>query len=55
MRERCSSFFQVPGERMEQRFRLRAEELPTDATMIVRGGRGTPDKLRAHAQWTARA
>jgi hypothetical protein len=45
----------VPGERIEQRFRLRAEELPADATVLVRGGRDTPDKLRTHAQRTARA
>jgi hypothetical protein len=45
----------VPGARIEQRFRLRAKELPADATVIVRGGRDTPDKLRTHAQRTARA
>lgn len=45
----------MPGERIEQRLRLRAEDLPADATLIVRGGRDTADKLRTHAQRTARA
>lgn len=45
----------MPAERIEQRLRLRAEDLPGDATLIVRGGRDTPDKLRTHAQRTARA
>jgi hypothetical protein len=45
----------MPGERIEQRFRLRAEQLPADDTVLARGGRDTPDKLRMHAQRTARA
>ena len=45
----------MPGERIEQRLRLRTEELPADATLVVRGGRDTADKLRTHAQRTARA
>jgi hypothetical protein len=34
---------------------LRAEELPAIATVVARGGRDTPDKLRSHVQRTARA
>lgn len=45
----------MPAERIEQRPRLRAEEPPTVTTLVVRGGRDTPDKLRRHAQRTARA
>jgi hypothetical protein len=45
----------VPGERIEQRPRLRAEEPPATATLVIRGGRDTLDKLRSHAQRTARA
>jgi hypothetical protein len=45
----------MPGERLEQLLRLRAEEPPADTTLVVRGGRDTPDKLRHHAQRTARA
>ena len=45
----------MPGDRIEQRYRLRAEKLPADTTLVVRGGRDTPDKLRRHAQRTARA
>jgi hypothetical protein len=45
----------VPAERIEQRPRLRAEEPPTATTLVVRSGRDTPDKLRRHAQRTARA
>jgi len=45
----------VPGERIEQRPRLRAEHLPAETTLVVRGGRDTADKLRSHAQRTARA
>jgi hypothetical protein len=45
----------MPGERIEQRSRLRAERPPSAATLVIRGGRDTPDKLRSHAQRTARA
>lgn len=45
----------MPGQRIEQRPRLRAEQSPADATLVIRGGRDTPDKLRSHAQRTARA
>jgi hypothetical protein len=45
----------VPVARIEQRELLRAE-LPLPATnMVVRGGRDTVEKLRSHAQRTARA
>jgi hypothetical protein len=45
----------MPGGRIEQRLRLRAEQPPAGTTLVVRGGRDTPDKLRGHAQRTARA
>ncbi len=45
----------MPGERVEQRHRLRTEKPLADGTLIVRGGRDTPDKLRIHPQRTARA
>jgi hypothetical protein len=45
----------VPGERIEQRPRLRAEQPPAATTLVIRGGRDTADKLRSHAQRTARA
>jgi len=45
----------VPGERTGQRPRLRAEQPPAQTTLVIRGGRDTPDKLRTHAQRTARA
>ena len=45
----------MPGERIEQRLRLRAEQPPAATTLVVRGGRDTPDKLRTHAERTARA
>lgn len=45
----------MPGERIEQRPRLRSEESPADGTLVVRGGRDTADKLRIHARRTARA
>jgi hypothetical protein len=41
--------------RIEQRELLRAELPQPDTTMVVRGGRDTADKLRTHAQRTARA
>lgn len=45
----------MPGERIEQRPRLRAEQPPAGTTPVIRGGRDTPDKLRSHARRTARA
>ena len=43
------------SQRIEQRPLLRAEPLPADATVVVRGGRDTADKLASHALRTARA
>ena len=43
------------SQRIEQRPRLRIDHLPADATVVVRGGRDTADKLLSHAQRTARA
>jgi hypothetical protein len=34
---------------------LRSEQPPADTTLVVRGGRDTIDKLRGHAERTARA
>jgi hypothetical protein len=45
----------MAGERIEQRSRLRAGQPPATTTLIIRGGRDTPDKLRSHAERTARA
>jgi hypothetical protein len=45
----------MPGERIEQRQRLRAEHRPAATTLVIRGGRDTPDKLRSHVERTARA
>jgi hypothetical protein len=45
----------VPEQRIEQRELLRAEQPPPRTTIVVRGGRDTVDKLRNHAQRTARA
>jgi hypothetical protein len=45
----------VPGERIEQRTRLRAEQPLVAATLIIRGGPDTVDKLRRHAERTERA
>jgi hypothetical protein len=45
----------VSSGRIEQRGLLRAEQPLADTTMVVRGGRDTTDKLRGHAQRTARA
>jgi hypothetical protein len=45
----------VAGERIEQRLRLRAEQPPATTTLVIRGGRDSPDKLRSHVQRTARA
>jgi hypothetical protein len=45
----------VPAGRIEQRGLLRAEQPLAQTTIVVRGGRDTPDKLRGHVQRTARA
>ena len=45
----------LPGERIEQRSRLRAEQPLVAATVIIRGGPDTVDKLRRHAERTVRA
>ena len=45
----------MPVGRIEQRELLRAELAPPETTIVVRGGRDTVDKLRNHAQRTARA
>ena len=45
----------MPGERIEQRQRLRAEQPPAATALVIRGGRDTADKLRSHVQRTARA
>ena len=44
-----------PGERIEQRTRLRKEQAPAAVTLLVRGGPDTVGKLRRHAERTARA
>jgi len=49
------SLARVQAGRIEQRGLLRAEQPPPDTTIVVRGGRDTLDKLRGHAQRTARA
>jgi hypothetical protein len=46
---------QVTEGRIEQRVLLRPEQVPRGATIVVRGGSDTRDKLRRHAQRTARA
>lgn len=43
------------SDRIEQRANVRDEAPPTDATVVVRGGAGTVDKIRVHALRTARA
>jgi hypothetical protein len=43
------------SQRIEQRPLLRPERLPANATVVVRGGKDTADKLLSHAQRTARA
>jgi hypothetical protein len=43
-----------PG-RIEQRGLLRDEHPLVGTTLVIRGGRDTPDKLRGHAERTARA
>jgi hypothetical protein len=45
----------VAGDRIEQRLRLRAESPLSEATVLVRGGADTRDKLARHARRTARA
>lgn len=45
----------MSGGRIEQRALLRPEQQPADITLMVRGGRDTVDKLRGHAERTARA
>jgi hypothetical protein len=45
----------VAGERIEQRTRLRAEQPLPAATILVRGGPDNSEKLRRHAERTARA
>ncbi len=45
----------VLGERVEQRTRLRDEQPPAAATVLIRGGPDTVGKLRRHAERTARA
>jgi hypothetical protein len=45
----------VPGDRIEQRSRLRAEPPLSATTVLVRGGPDTRDKLGRHAHRTARA
>jgi len=45
----------VPGERIEQRTRLRIEQPLVAATLIIRGGVDTVEKLRQHAERTERA
>lgn len=40
---------------IEQRGKLRAERVPDDATVVVRGGADSISKLRRHALRTARA
>ena len=46
---------QMTASRIEQRALLRAEHVPEGATIVVRGGSDTCEKLRQHAERTARA
>jgi hypothetical protein len=46
---------QMTASRIEQRTLLRAEKAPEGTTIVVRGGSNTRDKLRRHAERTARA
>src|ERR1700683_4992661 len=41
--------------RIEQRGLLRGERPPVGTTLVIRGGRDTPEKLRSHVERTARA
>jgi hypothetical protein len=43
------------GNRIDQRPLLRDEQAPDSATVVVRGGTDTREKLRRHANRTARA
>jgi hypothetical protein len=43
------------SRRIEQRNRLRAEQPPDDAVVVIRGGPDTAGKLARHADRTARA
>jgi hypothetical protein len=45
----------MSSDRIEQRGLLRPEVLTARTTLVVRGGRDTPDKLSSHARRTARA
>lgn len=45
----------VSGERIEQRRKLRADRPLLDTTLVIQGGRDTPDKLRSLVQRTALA
>ena len=45
----------MPGDRIEQRLRLRAEPPLSETAVLVRGGPDTGDKLARHAGRTARA
>jgi hypothetical protein len=49
------SLTSMSGGRIEQRALVRSEQLPADTTLVVRGGRDAVDKLRVHAERTARA
>src|SRR6266567_5886491 len=44
----------MSGGRVKQSALLRSEQPPADTTLVVRGGRDTVDKLRGHAERTAR-
>jgi hypothetical protein len=46
---------QMTEGRIEQRVLLRPEQVPQGATIVIRGGNDTHDKLRRHAERTARA
>jgi hypothetical protein len=45
----------LPGDRIEQRLRLRAEPPLSEGAVLVRGGPDTSEKLDRHARRTARA
>jgi hypothetical protein len=49
------SFGLMKAGRIEQRGLLRVELPPAGTTLVVRGGRDTVEKLRSHAERTARA
>ena len=50
-----ANLIRVSAKRIEQRTRLRKAEAPPAATLLVRGGPDTVEKLRRHAERTARA